>query len=186
MNKTTKTLDQLEAEGQQQEQAAQQARDAVSHLGLAVNGASAPVVPAPVASVLLEETGILLGYLRQMIDYLPTALARSLSDPRISVYECTRTQKFREPRPQIEEASEQMLALSAALARTVSYAEAARQAIKYQTYEEKPDAATYTAELKAARKTLADFPDSPSPDDAFSEMVRDLRRKHGIKPSRQP
>ena len=79
-----------------------------------------------------------------------------------------------------------MLALSAALARTVSYAEAARQAIKYQTYEEKPDAATYTAELKAARKALADFPDSPSPDDAFSEIVRDLRLKHGIKPSRQP
>ena len=186
MNKTTKTLDQLEAEGQQQEQAAQQARDAVNHLGLAVNGASAPVVPAPVASVLLEETGILLGYLRQMIDYLPTGLARSLNDPRISVYDHNCTGKLREPHTQVDEASEYMLALSAALARTVSYAEAARHAIEYQTYEERLDAATYTAELKAARKALADFPDSPSPDDDFSEMVRDLRRKHGIKPSRQP
>ena len=77
------------------------------------------------------------------------------------------------------------VALSAALARTVSYAEAARHAIEYQTYEERLDAATYTAELKAARKALTDFPDSPSPD-AFSEIVRELRRKHGIKPSRQP
>ena len=34
MNKTKKTLDQLEAEGQQQEQSAQRARHAVSNLGL--------------------------------------------------------------------------------------------------------------------------------------------------------
>jgi len=186
VNKTKKTLDQLEAEGQQQEQSAQRARHAVSNLGLTVNGASAPVVPAPVACKLLKETGLLLGYLNQMIDYLPTALARSLDDPRISVSDHNCTGKFREPSTQIDEASEHMLALSAALARTVSYAEAARHAIEYQIYEERLDAATYTAELEAARKALADFPDSPSPDDAFSGMVRDLRRKHGIKPSRQP
>ena len=186
MNKTKKTLDQLEAEGQQQEQSAQRARHAVSNLGLAVNGASAPVVPAPVACTLLEETGLLLGYLHQMIDYLPTALARSLNDPRISVYDHNCTGKLRAPSTQIDEASEHMLALSAALARTVSYAEAARHAIEYQIYEERLDAATYTAELKAARKALADFPDSPSPDDAFSEVVRELRRKDGIKPSLQP
>ncbi|BEH02767.1 hypothetical protein brsh051_20480 [Brooklawnia propionicigenes] len=38
---------------------------------------------------------------------------------------------FREPSTQIDEASEHMLALSAALARTMSYAEAARHAIEY-------------------------------------------------------
>jgi len=41
------------------------------------------------------------------------------------------TGMFREPSTQIDEASEHMLALSAALARTMSYAEAARHAIEY-------------------------------------------------------
>ncbi len=185
------TLEQLESEGVEQMQAAVAARDAVSTFGLAVNGVSARVVPAPVARTLLEDIKLLLGYIQQITEHLPVALTRSLNDPRITVFEHSvprtrgSSQECRDPRTQVDEASEQLLTLTAALDRAVGYAEVARQAIEHQRYWEKVDAATYAAELEAARKAIANYRDSSSTDDPISEAVRALRRKHGIKSSRE-
>lgn len=130
------TLDQLQANNDRMRVAGTQACDAARDFARAANGNNGHIIPASTAYDLLGNLKVLLSDLEEITEHMPRGLAASLNDPRIDVYDLDpSTGEGRGPAEQVAVATEQLRALTAALAAASIHAEAAQSAINSQGYE---------------------------------------------------
>ena len=151
------TIEQLQHQGERQREAANQASDAAHELARRANSSSASVIPGPAAYDVLGDIKMLLYYVSEVTDNLPHALAGSLDDARFDVFDRDYDGNQREPRAQVQRASEQLHELTGLLSQAYDRAEAAQQAISGQGYKARPQGAG----LRPSQEPLlAAFPDT--------------------------
>jgi len=159
------TIEQLQRHSERQREAAIQASDSAQELARRANSSNASVIPAPAAYDVLGDIKMLLYYVSEVTENLPQALAGSLNDARLDVYDRDYKGNEREPRIQVQHASEQLRELTKLLSQAHDRAEAAQQAISGQGYKQRTQT---TGSHQSQEPVLAAFPDT--------EVVRPLIR----------
>ena len=152
------TIEQLQHHGERQREAAIQASDAAQELARRANSSNASVIPGPAAYDVLGDIKMLLYYVSEVTDNLPQALAGSLNDARLDVYDRDYDGNEREPRIQVQHASEQLHELTELLSQAYDRAEAAQQAISGQGYKARPQIGAGSRPLQEPLQ--AAFPDT--------------------------
>lgn len=152
------TIEQLQHPGECQREAAIQASDAAQELARRANSSNASVIPGPAAYDILGDIKMLLYYVSEVTDNLPQALAGSLNDARLDVYDRDYDGNEREPRIQVQHASEQLHELTELLSQAYDRAEAAQQAISGQGYKARPQIGA--GSRPSQEPLLAAFPDT--------------------------
>ncbi len=133
------TIAQLTEANDMMRKVALKASDAAEDLARVANGNRERVIPAPTAYDLLGELKVLLWYLKEVTDYMPTGIQAAQGDPRLDVYDRdVATGADRDPVAQATLAAHRLRDLSAALDHAATAAEAAQTALNGQGYEVRP------------------------------------------------
>ena len=123
----------------QHERLADVARDAASAceaLARNANGRRGHVIPAPSAYELLGNLKLMLWSLNEVVGFMPTGLANSLSSADITVVDRDfATGRAQDPTASIAAASNALQSMSSVLAKAAEFAEQAQGAIDSQGYE---------------------------------------------------
>ena len=82
-----KTLKYLIDQNEEQREVADRFCDATHALARVANGNAGRVFPGPTAYDLLGDLGSALGYLAEVVEFLPQGVQNSLTDGRITVYD---------------------------------------------------------------------------------------------------
>lgn len=125
-------LDGLVRHGDRVREGADQACAAGEGLARIANGSNGHVIPAPVAYDLLGNVKVLLWYLREVAEFLPTGVAHSLTDDRLAVYDRGPGGDDRDPAGQLALATDALQTLRRSLSDAAAAAEVAQTALNGQ------------------------------------------------------
>lgn len=89
-------------------------------------------IPAPVAYDLLGSVKVLLWYLQEVTEFLPTGVAHSLTDNRLAIYDRGPSGGDRDPAGQLALATDALQTLQRNLSDAAAAAEAAQTALNGQ------------------------------------------------------
>lgn len=119
--------------------AAQEMCSACEALARNANGNRGHVIPAPSAYELLGNLKVALWSLKEVVEFMPTGLANSLTVPGITVVDRDfATGEVRDPEVYIAAASNALQSMYHALAQASKLAEQAQGAINSQGYNPSP------------------------------------------------
>ncbi len=125
-------LDSLVRHGDRVRERADHACAAGDGLARVANGTNGHVIPAPVAYDLLGSVKVLLWYLQEVTEFLPTGVAHSLTDNRLAIYDRGPSGGDRDPAGQLALATDALQALQRNLSDAAAAAEAAQTALNGQ------------------------------------------------------
>ena len=133
--------DDLLAQHDEINDAANAAADAAQQLARLANGNRAGTMPAPTAYTVLGNLKVLLAHLNEVIDFLPRGLSSSLHEESIQITDSAPSGEPREPDASVSIATDALRVVYEALQRAGTYAELGQQAITGQGYEPSTGAA---------------------------------------------